>query len=71
MFKPGPLYKKRKEIMAELKSMPLKTGDIFYNGSNVSGPLGIPFAKLIQLFTNPPIHQSTNCHGRLNHVCIG
>ena len=59
MFKPGPLYKKRKEIMAELKSMPLKTGDIFYNGSNVSGPLGIPFAKLIQLFTKSKYSHAT------------
>ena len=59
MFKPGPLYEKRKEIMAELKSMPLQTGDIFYNGSNVRGPLGIPFGKLIQLFTKSKYSHAT------------
>ena len=59
MFKPGPLYEKRKEIMAQLKSVPLQTGDIFYNGSNVRGPLGIPFGKLIQLFTKSKYSHAT------------
>lgn len=52
MFKPGHLYQKRKMIMEELRNMPLETGDIFYNGSNVRGPLGIPFGKLVQYFTD-------------------
>lgn len=59
MFTPGPLYEKRKLIMAELKSLPLQTGDIFYNGSNVRGPLGIPFGKLIQLFTKSKYSHAT------------
>lgn len=52
MFKPGPMYEKRKSIMAELTSVPIQTGDIFYNGSNVRGPLGIPFGGLVQYFTD-------------------
>ena len=52
MFKPGPMYEKRKSIMEELRSLQLRTGDIFYNGSNVRGPLGIPFGGLVQYFTN-------------------
>ena len=52
MFKPGPLYSKRKLIMEQLRSIPLETGDVFYNGSNIRGPLGIPFGGLVQYFTN-------------------
>jgi hypothetical protein len=52
MFKPGPLYDKRKEITEKLKSLPLQTGDIVYNAANVTGPFGIPFSKMIQYFTN-------------------
>ncbi len=52
MIKLGPLYDKRKEIVAKLKSLPLQTGDIVYNAADVPGPFGIPFSKLIQRFTN-------------------
>ena len=52
MFKSGPLYPIRGKLVEYLKSIPLETGDIVYNASNVTGPLGIPFASLIQRFTN-------------------
>jgi len=59
MFKPGPLYNKRYHIVERLKSLGLQTGDVFYNGSNVRGPLGIPFGKLIQLFTKSKYSHAT------------
>jgi len=59
MFKPGPLYNKRYHIMERLRDLPLKTGDIFYNGSNVRGPLGIPFGGLIQYFTKSVYSHAT------------
>lgn len=59
MFKPGPLYEKRKEIVAALKNIPLQTGDIVYNAADVAGPFGIPFSKLIQKFTNSPYSHGT------------
>ncbi len=51
MFRPGPLYEKRKDIVEKLKEIPLQTGDIVYNAANVAGPFNIPFSKLIQHFT--------------------
>lgn len=59
MFKPGPLYEKRKEILVSLKNIPLQTGDIVYNAADVAGPFGIPFSKLIQKFTNSPYSHAT------------
>jgi hypothetical protein len=59
MFKPGPLYQRRKEIVEQLNRIPLETGDIVYNASDVSGPLGIPFGKLIQTFTKSPYSHAT------------
>lgn len=59
MFKPGPLYQRRKEIVSQLKQIPLETGDIVYNASDVTGPLGIPFSKLIQTFTRSPYSHAT------------
>lgn len=59
MFKPGPLYERRKEIVALLKSIPLQTGDIVYNASNATGPFGLPFGKLIQTFTKSKYSHAT------------
>lgn len=59
MFKPGPLYNKRYHIMERLRKVSLETGDVFYNGSNVRGPLGIPFGGLIQLFTKSVYSHAT------------
>lgn len=59
VFEPGPLYKKRKTIVEQLKQIPLQTGDIVYNAADVAGPLGIPFSKLIQKFTNSPYSHAT------------
>ena len=59
MIKLGPLYDKRKEIVAKLKSLPLQTGDIVYNAADVPGPFGIPFSKLIQKFTKSPYSHGT------------
>lgn len=59
MFKPGPLYNKRYHIMERLRGLSLETGDVFYNGSNVRGPLGIPFGGLIQHFTNSVYSHAT------------
>ena len=59
MIKLGPLYEKRKEIVAALKALPVKTGDIVYNAADVPGPFNIPFSKLIQYFTNSPYSHGT------------
>lgn len=53
------MYEKRKEIMREIRSLGLQTGDIFYNGSNVRGPLGIPFGGLVQYFTDSKYSHGT------------
>jgi len=60
MFVPGPLYTKRKEILAKLNEVGLQTGDIVYSASDVKGPLGIPFGRWIQKFTD-----SSYSHGTL------
>jgi len=59
MFKPGPLYESRKEIVKLLQELPLQTGDIVYNAADVAGPFGIPFSKLIQLFTKSKYSHGT------------
>lgn len=59
MFKPGPLYERRKEILRLLQEVPLQTGDIVYSASNATGPLGIPFGSLIQTFTKSPYSHAT------------
>lgn len=59
VFKPGPLYPKRKELLTSLKKLPLKTGDIVFNSSNIRGPLGIPFARWVQKFTNSKYSHAT------------
>ena len=38
VFTPGPLYEKRKQLLANLKKLNLKTGDIVFNSSNVISP---------------------------------
>lgn len=59
MFKSGPLYSIRKELVKSLKKIPLETGDIVYSASNTRGPLGIPFAGLIQRFTHSNYSHAT------------
>ena len=59
MFKPGPLYERRKEILKLLQEVPLQTGDIVYSASNATGPLSIPFGSLIQTFTKSPYSHAT------------
>jgi hypothetical protein len=59
VFTPGPLYEKRKQLLANLKKLNLKTGDIVFNSSNVKGPFGIPFAKWVQKYTNSKYSHAT------------
>lgn len=59
MFVHGPLYEKRKQIVAKLQEVQLLTGDIVYSASSVRGPFGIPFGKWIQKFTNSPYSHAT------------
>lgn len=59
MFKPGPLYEIRKEVVQILKNIPLQTGDIVFSASDVKGPLFIPFGKLIQKFTKSKYSHAT------------
>lgn len=59
MYYPGPLYNQRKGLVETLKKIPLQTGDIVFNAADVSGPLGIPFSKLIQIFTKSPYSHAT------------
>jgi len=50
LFKAGPLHETRHEIVANLKQMGIKTGDIFCRLGQ-SGFLGIPFEKLVAKLT--------------------
>ena len=59
VFTPGPLYEKRKQLLANLEKLNLKTGDIVFNSSNVKGPFGIPFAKWVQKYTNSKYSHAT------------
>ncbi|QDT64855.1 YiiX/YebB-like N1pC/P60 family cysteine hydrolase [Calycomorphotria hydatis] len=52
MFTPGPLHSRRKEIIAELEQLPLRTGDILYRYSDARGPLGLPFSRLLRIATD-------------------
>lgn len=46
LFKPGPLYKHRFEIVDTIKQN-MRSGDILYRYSDVRGPLGLPFCRLV------------------------
>ena len=46
IFKPGPLYKKRFDIVNQIKS-DMKSGDILYRYSDAKGPLGLPFTRMV------------------------
>lgn len=59
LFQPGPLYKYRKKIVEYFKKIPLKTGDIVFNASDIKGPFHLPFARWIQKFTNSPYSHAT------------
>jgi len=59
LFKPGPLYKDRKKIVDYIKKIPLKTGDIVFNASDIKGPFNLPFARWVQRFTNSPYSHAT------------
>lgn len=59
MYEPGPLYSRRHELTEMLKNIPLKTGDIVFSASDVAGPFGIPFSKLIQTFTKSKYSHAT------------
>lgn len=52
LFKHGPLYEKRFEIVNQLKSIGLKSGDILYRASDAKGPLGLPFSRIVARVTN-------------------
>lgn len=59
MFKHGPLYGNRFEIVSAMEGLPLETGDIVYSASDAKGPLGIPFGRLIQRFTRSEYSHAT------------
>lgn len=59
MYSNGPLYNQRQGLVETLKKIPLETGDIVFNAADVAGPLGIPFSKLIQIFTKSPYSHAT------------
>ena len=46
IFKPGPLYNKRFEIVNKIKT-DMRTGDILYRYSDAKGPFGLPFTRLV------------------------
>lgn len=46
LFKPGPLYKHRFEIVDTIKKN-MRSGDILFRYSDVQGPLGLPFCRLV------------------------
>lgn len=47
----GPLHAKRFEILNDLKSIPVQTGDILYRQGDAKGPLHLPFSKLVAHLT--------------------
>lgn len=51
MFKHGPLYNRRFEIVENLKKIGLRSGDILYRYSDAKGPLNIPFCKIVTRLT--------------------
>ena len=46
LFKPGPLYNKRFDIVNQIKS-DMRSGDILYRYSDAKGPLGLPFTRMV------------------------
>lgn len=51
LFKHGPLYAKRFDIVNQIKS-DMRSGDILYRYSDAKGPLGLPFTRLVADITN-------------------
>lgn len=47
MFKHGPLYQRRFDIINDLKKIGLRTGDILYRASDAKGPFGLPFSRIV------------------------
>lgn len=50
IFQPGPLYKRRFEIVDKIKQ-DMRTGDILYRYSDAKGPLGLPFTRMVANIT--------------------
>lgn len=50
IFKPGPLYNQRFEIVETIKK-DMKSGDILYRYSDAKGPLNLPFTKIVANIT--------------------
>jgi len=50
IFKPGPLYEKRFEIVNRIKQ-DMRSGDILYRYSDAKGPLGLPFTRIVSNIT--------------------
>lgn len=50
LFKPGPLYNRRFEIVNTIKR-DMRSGDILYRYSDAKGPLGLPFTKIVSNIT--------------------
>jgi hypothetical protein len=46
LFKPGPLYRHRFEIVDQIKKN-MRSGDILYRYSDARGPLGLPFCRIV------------------------
>lgn len=55
MFKFGPFHKNRKQIVADLKVLPVQTGDIFYRHTDAYGPLFLPFGKIVRFLTKSEV----------------
>lgn len=50
IFKPGPLYNRRFEIVNTIKR-DMRSGDILYRYSDAKGPLGLPFTRIVSNIT--------------------
>lgn len=50
LFKPGPLYNRRFEIVNTIKR-DMRSGDILYRYSDAKGPLGLPFTRIVSNIT--------------------
>lgn len=46
-MKYNPLHSRRFDILADLKRIPVQTGDIFYRRGDARGPLGLPFSTMV------------------------
>jgi hypothetical protein len=56
-----PLHQDRHRIANKLRSLPLRTGDVFYRASNAKGPFGIPFSRIVAWLSRSRLSHAAIC----------